>query len=109
MNELEKLLEKAEELDWSYNIYDGWVELEKYSPCGEDFVMAINFDSENQDGSFMKNLKEYMEDYDPDEHAELWIGGRGKNGVPSSIRELIEDAEAIGEMIKELYSACEED
>ena len=31
MNELEKLLEKAEELDWSYNIYDGWVELKIFA------------------------------------------------------------------------------
>ena len=52
---LESMLDKTEELDWSYTIYrepeearNGWrceernyVELEKYSPAGEDFGMII--------------------------------------------------------------------
>ena len=40
--ELEKFLEKADGLDWSYNLYKEddnctCVEMEKYSPLGEDF------------------------------------------------------------------------
>ncbi len=33
----------------------------------------------------------------------MWIPERGKRGCPSTARELVEDAEAIKEMIKELY------
>ena len=30
-------------------------------------------------------------DYDPDEHVEMWIPYRGKNGMPKSIRTLLND------------------
>lgn len=111
--ELEKLLEVDEELDWSYTIWNepegtfgserNYVELEKYSPEGEDFSMIIDFETENPVDSFLKDLKNYYEDFDPDEHAEMWIEGRGQNGVPDSIRALIDDADAIKEMIFELW------
>lgn len=46
-------------------------------------------------------MKEY-EDFDADEHAAMWIESRGERGIPSSIRTLIDDADAIKEMLKEL-------
>lgn len=115
--ELEKILTVAEGLDWSYTIWNepegnfgGWhhsernyVELGKYSPEGEDFSMIIDFDITSPVRSFLDNLKEYSDDFDPDEHAEMWIEGRGQNGVPDSIRTLIDDAEAIKDMIFELW------
>ena len=33
---------------------------------------------------------------------ELWVDGRGKNVVPATIRELLEDAEEIDGMLEEL-------
>lgn len=46
MEELKKMLEKAEELGWSYDIIEEddrrYVELGKYSPAGEDFHMDID-------------------------------------------------------------------
>ena len=117
--ELEQLLENADGLNWSYTIYqepegtyNGWhcdernyVELEKYSLAGEDFSMIIDFDMENPIDSFLENLKEYSDDFDIDEHVEMWIPERGKGGCPDSIRELVEDAEGIKEMIFELWDA----
>lgn len=108
MKELKKLLEKAEELGWSYDIIEEddrrYVELGKYSPSGEDFHMDIDIGKEIPETNFMDNLANYG--FDPDEHAEMYIKVRGKNGVPSSVRELIEDAEAIEGMINELYDKC---
>lgn len=115
--ELEQLLENAEGLDWSYTIYqeregtyNGWhcnegnyVELEKYSPAGEDFSMIIDFDMADLVDSFLDKLKEYSEDFDVDEHVEMWLPSRGKGGCPGSISELVQDAEAIRDMIVELY------
>ena len=43
-----------------------------------------------------------------DEHVELWVDSRGKNGVPGSIRELVKDAEAIDKMLQELADALAE-
>lgn len=116
---LEEILVDAEKSDWNYTIYqepertyNGWhcnernyVELSKYSPAGEDFNMTIDFDMENPIDSFLKNLKEYSDDFDVDEHVEMWIPERGNCGCPSSIRELVEDAEDIKEMIFELWDA----
>lgn len=69
------------------------VELETYSPAGEDVIVTFRYDGTDED--FVNRFREYAADFDPDEHAEGWIGCRGESGCPESIRELIEDAEAI--------------
>lgn len=93
-----------EENDWSICSYtgDGRVELEKYSPLEEDFIMCVNV------VNFPDSVREYANDFDPDEHASMWISARGiANGVPESIKDLIEDAYAIKQMIYELADALE--
>ena len=59
----------CEALDW--RVHDDpeedYVELEKYSPAGEDFIFGV------QKGNFVKNVREYADDFDADEHVELWI------------------------------------
>lgn len=106
MKELEqKYIYILEENDWIVSSYtnDGKVELEKYSPAGEDFLMCVEVEN------FPESVREYANDFDADEHAEMWIEARGRvRGVPNSIRELIEDAEAIQEMLNELADALEE-
>lgn len=105
---LKKLLDVAEKLDWSYEVCDGYVEMNKHSPAGEDFSMCICFDSENPVKSFINDLKDYSEDFDVDDHVEMWIPGRGERGCPSSISVLVEDAKAIRDMIEELAVSLEE-
>lgn len=93
-----------EENDWSISSYcdDGKVELEKYSPLGEDFIMYVDV------VNFPDSVREYAKDFDPDEHAAMWISSRGiANGVPESVKDLIEDAYAIKQMIYELADALE--
>lgn len=70
-------------------------------PAGEDFIFGV------QKGNFVKNVREYADGFDVDEHVELWIEGRGKNGVPATSRELVEDAEAIRDMLNELATSLE--
>ena len=108
--ELQRMLDKAEESDWSYSVYEEpsqnsrtYVEMGKFSPAGEDFSMIIDFDAEDQAESFLKDLWDYADNFDVDEHVEMWIPERGKRGCPSTARELVGVAEAIKEMIKELY------
>ncbi len=89
-------------LKWTcHKCNDGSLELEKYSPAGEDFIFAI----EGKD--IPTEVAEYAEDFDTDEHVELWVEGRGKRGVPETIRELVEDAETIQKMLDELAEALE--
>lgn len=107
---LGRMLEKAEELDWRFTVYDEanqgdrtYVEMEKFSPAGEDFIMTIDFNKEDQAETFLGDLRDYAETFDIDDHVEMWLPSRGKGGCPATARELVEDAEAIAEMIKELY------
>lgn len=107
MKELEqKYIDILEQNDWGISSYtdDGRVELETYSPEGENFLMCV--DVEN----FPESVREYANNFDADEHAEMWIEARGRvAGVPNSIRELIEDAEAIKEMLNELADTLVKD
>lgn len=96
-----RLRVKADELGWSIYFDDngGW-EFGKYSPAGEDFSFYVRGED------IVKEVYEYYEDFDPDEHAKMWVEAQGRvAGVPSSIRTLIDDAEAIDEMLKELADA----
>ena len=101
MNELHR--EICEEFDWKVTAYeDGTVELEKYSPAGEDFSFMVEADG------FVENVKEYAAGFDVDEHIEMWIMAKrsGTQGVPST-RELGHDAEDIDKMLQELAAALE--
>lgn len=85
----------------SVNMQDGqfYAEMEFYSNAGEDFVFTIWFDGTWSD--FVNSFREYAKNFDPDEHVELWIPGRGTNGIPSSIRDLINDADSIDKFLNE--------
>lgn len=87
----------CEKLDWKVNEYKTDVELEKYSPAGEDFLFCVD------KNNIIKNITEYADDFDADEHAEMWVKNMHTvRGVPQSIRALINDADAIKEMLLEL-------
>lgn len=110
------LLAKAEELDWWWSAWieesqNGrtYVEMGKHSPAGEDFSMIIDFDSENQCDSFRDSLESYYEDFDIDEHIEMWVEAKsnGVSGVPY-IRELVKNAEEIDAMILKLSQTLRE-
>ena len=106
MKELEqKYIDILKENDWSISSYtdDGKVEVQKYSPAGEDFLMCVEVEN------FPESVRVCANNFDADEHATMWIEARGRvGGVPNSIRELIDDAEAIQEMLNELADALEE-
>lgn len=96
-----KIKEIAERLGWRVSEYDdGTMDLSKYSPAGEDFSFTVNAKESE------KEIYEFYNSFDVDEHVEMWIEARksGTPGVPST-RELVEDAEDIYKMLKELASA----
>ena len=85
---------------WNVNVSDNEIEIENWSPAGENIVEYLdkNIDIPSQ-------MQSIADNFDADEHAEIWIEHRGKNGVPGSIRTLINDADAIQEMYNELAHA----
>lgn len=96
-----KYIDICEGLGWSVtDTGDGEIELGKYSPAGEDFSFGV--EAEN----FVENVKAYAASFNQDEHVEMWVMARinGTSGVPSC-RELVEDAKAIDDMLRELAQA----
>lgn len=92
-----KLKRICENLDWTLREYEEDIELAKYSPAGEDFFFTVS------KKNFLDDVIEYAESFDADEHAEMWVENMHTvSGVPQSIRTLIEDADAIKEMLLEL-------
>lgn len=78
-----------------FNTYD--IDLETFSPEGEDVIISLIYNGTEED--FINQFRSYAEDFDAEEHAEMWIGMRGNNGVPNSIVDLLEDAEWQKEML----------
>lgn len=101
----EKYLAILEKLDWAVISYtdDGRVELEKYSPAGEDFAICVEVEN------FPAAVEEYSAGFDIDEHIAIWIEAKknGVSGVPPA-RELVHDAEDIDKMLQELSAALAE-
>ncbi len=100
-----KFVKALEEEGWSLlGVYKQddkyYAEIENWSPAGENLVETIWYDG-TPDG-FVEGARELYESYDADEHAEMWVESRGKNGAPRSIRTLIDDADAIEKMFEAL-------
>lgn len=84
-----------------------YAELEFGSDAGEDFVFDVWFDGTWND--FVTKFRQYAADFDPDEHAAMWVDSRGKNGVPDSIRALINDADSIQEYLEQFSDGLKYD
>lgn len=83
-----------------------YVELNQSSQAGEDWWVTIWFDGSSE--NFIEKVEAYAESFDIDEEVEPYIECRGKNGVPSSIRTLVEDAEWKLEQLEQLSESLNE-
>lgn len=86
----------CEKLGWKVTDCGNEIELETFSPAGENFLFYA------QRNNFAESIADYADNFDSDEHAEFWVEFRGKRGVPHTIRELIDDADAIKQMLTDL-------
>ena len=100
MVELKEILKaKADQLGWGWHEYDdGSIELENWSPAGEDIVVTL------AGKDIAEEMVKYSSDFDVDEHVEPLVAIRGTRGVPSSISVIVTDALEIEKMLDEL--AC---
>lgn len=77
---------------------EGW-EIGKFSPAGEYFNFCIEHN--NNIDKMINDIIEIAIYFDEDEHARLWANAR-EMGQPQTLKELVEDAEAIHKMLIEL-------
>lgn len=107
----EKIIEVIENNEFGHDAVaeqdnEYYIELYQNTPAGEDWYVTIWFDGSNN--GFINSFRKYAEDFDVDEEAEIWIKSRGKYGVPSSIREILEDAEWKKERLQTLLKDLED-
>lgn len=91
--------------DRSYQNGEYYREIEYCSPEGEDVVQTIWYDGTER--GFVEAVRKLSDDFDVDEHVELFSSSRGKGGVPESIKVLVEDAEWIDAFLSDLADELE--
>ena len=82
----------------------GW-EIGQMSSCGEDWFET--FEADDVD-TFIANLESRIDNWDSEEEALPYIEMRGQSGVPSSIRDLLDDADWKLDQLKDLLDAIKE-
>ncbi|MCI9077606.1 MAG: hypothetical protein HFH68_01610 [Lachnospiraceae bacterium] len=114
---LELLLSYAKEAGWSYILWEmhdlghygcrsnieTFVSLEKISHTEEDLFIDISFDMGNPVGSFLENLKKYVEGFMVNYLTENLVSLKGEKVCPNEIKELVDDAEIIQGTLDSLF------
>ena len=106
--DINKLLDRAEELGWCIREdHEEW-EFGQYSPAGEDFNFCVCTSDVNDPEDLVREIRSQADGFDAEEHVKMWIEAQGKvSGVPD-IKTLVKDADAIELMLNKLASAMED-
>ena len=107
----DEIIRILEEHDFSYSEVNKqgdecYIDLSQYTPAGEDWYVCVWFDGTTK--SLIESIEKIVDNFDVDEEVEIFIDNRGKNGIPSSVRTLIEDAEWKLETLQSLADALED-
>ena len=73
---------------------------------GQDIPTEFDYDGTPED--FVKQFTERAENYDVDEEVELYVNMRGKNGVPDTVRELLDDCQEAKDTLMEIAEKLQE-
>lgn len=87
MKRLENVLDN---LGVKYEIRDHYAIIEFWTDtAGQDIPVEIDHNGTTED--IINQFVDYAEGYDVDDQVELYVGMRGQNGVPETVRELLAD------------------
>jgi uncharacterized protein YwqG len=67
-----------------------------------DQDIPTEFDYDGTPEDFVKQFIERAENYDIDEEVEVYVNMRGKNGIPNTVRELINDCQEAKDTLMEI-------
>lgn len=108
-NEIMETIEQIKSLGWDVSISEdlSLVNLQKFSPAGQDFNVQI--ETKNDKDIFIENIYNYYENFDVSYETYIWLDetGHGIKGAPYDMRDLYEDMEACEQMLLELYESLE--
>lgn len=102
METLSKVIAAIEKCEWVVHKDSDGIEIENWSPKGENIVYFL------RNGALLDDLRNIVENYDPDEHVEELIIAKqdGVSGIPCASA-LVYDAEKIGDMLDDLWYAVQ--
>lgn len=113
VKQIEKFLEKVEKetfVGFSINTNgdnakeNGYiVEGEYWSNLGEDVIISLVIEKPTIK-EVIEEMYEVYYNFDPEEHAAELYYLRGKHGIPTSLRALLEDADKQAERLQEIYN-----
>lgn len=110
--DLSKYLKIIENNGFGYNLTeygDGlYIGIETDTPTGEDWYEEFEWNNDDIK-VFIDDLKSRIDNWDSDEEIEPYIEIRGQNGVPTSIRALLDDADWKRDTLQELLDKIEEE
>lgn len=78
---------------------------ETWTTIDENVVIEIDFE-DNDIEDLLSQLRDYAEYFDVDDYAEPFLEQRGQNGIPNSIRDILDSAEEVGEIYQKVYDAA---
>ena len=106
MKRIEKALDELNiKYDWHeddgytgepyYALVEFWTDT-----AGQDIPTEFGFDGTVED--FVKQFSKCADNYNVDEEVELYVGMRGKNGVPETVRGLLDDCQEAKDTLMEI-------
>ena len=109
---IKQLLDKAEELGWSYSpceftLKDFGYEFEAFSTYGQDFIFCIQ--STDKDGketadALIQSLRDYIDAFDPSEEARIWAGA---SSTQQELSDIVDDMYECRQMMDTLLTEWE--
>lgn len=88
-------------IDNTYAIIEFWTDT-----AGQDISVVIDYDGTVND--LVNKFSDYAENYNVDEEVELYVNMRGQNGVPSTIRELLDDCQEAKDTLMNIATKMKE-
>lgn len=110
MDRIDDVLYKLDYIkyDWYQTVDGSWYGLVEFwtDTSGQDIPTEIYFDGTAED--FVREFCEAAENYSVDDEVELYIGIRGKYGVPETVRELLDDCQEAKDTLMEIAEKLKE-
>lgn len=92
-NKWEMIETVLDDFNLRYDISDNTYALVEFwtDTAGQDIIVELSYNGTPDD--FILEFSDHADSYDVDEEVELYVSMRGKNGVPETVRELLDDCQ----------------
>lgn len=103
---MERICNLLDELGIKNEIEENFALIEFWTDTsGQDIPVEIDFDGTVDD--LVNKFSMYAENYNVDEEVEIYAPMRGTNGVPTSIRELLNDCQEAKDTLMDIAKKME--